>query len=55
MNYVLDAPPNQPAQLEVDEVVYASSLESKAAHIVQQLSTGPVLVFCEIDLAGQLV
>ena len=55
MNYVLDAPPNQPAQLEVDEVVYASSLESKAAHIVKQLSTGPVLVFCESDLAGQLV
>jgi len=55
MNYVLGAPANQPARLEVDEVVDASSLESKAAHIVQQLSTGPVLVFCESDLAEQLV
>ena len=54
-NYVTDAPKFQKIKLDVDEVVVAAESEEKTEYIVQLLSNGPVLVFCENDLAEQLV
>jgi hypothetical protein len=52
---VTDSPKFQKIKLEVDEVVVAVQTWDKADCIVQLLLDGPVLVFCENNLAEQLV
>jgi len=53
-NYVLDDElANQPTLMEAD-IVDAPSVDDKAANIMQQLETGPVLSFCEEQLAEKL-
>ena len=51
-NYVLDAQSNQ-SQMEVD-TIDVPSVDGKAAHIMQQLTTGPVLSYCDEPLAEKL-
>jgi len=53
-NYVLDDElANQPTLMEAD-IIDAPSIDGKAAKIMQQLETGPVLSFCDEELAEKL-